>query len=282
MYVFLLLSLYFIPVLNLSKQLLFSPGPGGNWERRIQFNLDCMYLGNKSLFFIINLLTWGLLGNMLELLRLPNVIRQLLAILGSASIPEMRVRSRAVAYDGVEFIFGEHMAYFLTNFSICCFVVNMCPLIGPFGLLYSIIKHAVDSYNLIVGAYRPSKVDVRQFYLIVANILLFIGLASTFNMVTYLRFRIKDTSAHATADKYGPVILIFMTVLCLVQIQSQHRYPIPLFQDRKAEVFAKSPSSISSATTTAKTEPAPPDTSTLKKTKPYQPSFLHRGNWSYY
>ena len=88
----------------------------------------------------MGLMTTGLFGNVFELLRVPNILRQMVAMMGSASIPEMKVRSRAVAYEGVEFVFGEHMAYFLTNFTITCGLSTLSPLILPWGLLYSLFK----------------------------------------------------------------------------------------------------------------------------------------------
>ena len=36
----------------------------------------------------------------------------------------------------------------------------VCPLITPFGLLYMILKHMTDRYNLYFG-YIPTKVDKR-------------------------------------------------------------------------------------------------------------------------
>ena len=185
----------------------------------------CIKIDQTSAYFILNLQTWAFIGNMMELLRLPNIFNQILVVLGSASIPEMRIRSRAVSHDTIEFVFGMHMAYFLTNFSISCFLNVLSPLVGPFGLLYSINKHMVDSYNLIVGSYRPSKVNVHQFHLIVANILVCVGILSCLILYSYITFVKNNTFL----GNWGRYMIFIPLILSFVQIQSHHRYPFPLF-----------------------------------------------------
>lgn len=54
-------------------------------------------------------------------------------------------------------------------------LASSSPLILPFGLFYTIVKHSVDSYCLIAGVFKPTTVESRPFYLLVTNLFSFIG-----------------------------------------------------------------------------------------------------------
>jgi hypothetical protein len=60
------------------------------------------------------------------------------------------LQRRAYFYD-----YGNHYAWFLSIFAITMAYSVSCPLITPCGLVYAVMKHVVDRYNIFF-AYRPS------------------------------------------------------------------------------------------------------------------------------
>uniref|UniRef100_A0A3P8XVS8 Transmembrane protein 63C n=1 Tax=Esox lucius TaxID=8010 RepID=A0A3P8XVS8_ESOLU len=123
-------------------------------DRDIKF--QCVFLPDNGAFFVNYVITSSLIGTAMELLRIPALmvyaLRLCFAKSGAERIHVKRVRGA--------FQFGLEYAW-----TMCIYAVSMtysitCPIIVPFGLLYLILKHMVDRYN-IYYAYVPTKLNQR-------------------------------------------------------------------------------------------------------------------------
>ncbi|KAI1895532.1 hypothetical protein AGOR_G00107220 [Albula goreensis] len=124
-------------------------------ERDIKF--QCVFLPDNGAFFVNYVITSSLIGTAMELLRIPALMVYALRLCFAKSEAERIHVKRSQAY---EFQFGLEYAW-----TMCIFAVSMtysitCPIIVPFGLVYLVLKHMVDRYN-IYYAYVPTKLSQR-------------------------------------------------------------------------------------------------------------------------
>uniref|UniRef100_A0A3Q3VRQ2 Uncharacterized protein n=1 Tax=Mola mola TaxID=94237 RepID=A0A3Q3VRQ2_MOLML len=124
-------------------------------ERAVKF--QCVFLPDNGAFFVNYVITSSLIGTSMELLRIPALTVYALRLCFAKSQADRIHIKRSQAY---EFQFGLEYAW-----TMCIFAVSMtysitCPIITPFGLLYVILKHMVDRYN-IYYAYVPTKLNQR-------------------------------------------------------------------------------------------------------------------------
>ncbi|KAG7238555.1 hypothetical protein INR49_030828 [Caranx melampygus] len=124
-------------------------------EKNVKF--QCVFLPDNGAFFVNYVITSSLIGTSMELLRIPALTVYALRLCFAKSQAERIHVKRSQAY---EFQFGLEYAW-----TMCIFAVSMtysitCPIITPFGLLYVILKHLVDRYN-IYYAYVPTKLNQR-------------------------------------------------------------------------------------------------------------------------
>uniref|UniRef100_A0A8C7VSE9 Transmembrane protein 63C n=1 Tax=Oncorhynchus mykiss TaxID=8022 RepID=A0A8C7VSE9_ONCMY len=119
--------------------------------------LECVFLPDNGAFFVNYVITSSLIGTAMELLRIPALMVYALRLcLAKPGAERIHVK-RSQAY---EFQFGLEYAW-----TMCIYAVSMtysitCPIIMPFGLLYLILKHMVDRYN-IYYAYVPTNLNQR-------------------------------------------------------------------------------------------------------------------------
>ncbi|KAL0969097.1 hypothetical protein UPYG_G00222590 [Umbra pygmaea] len=118
---------------------------------------QCVFLPDNGAFFVNYVITSSLIGTAMELLRIPALAVYALRLCFAKSGAERIHVKRSQAY---EFQFGLEYAW-----TMCIYTVSMtysitCPVIVPFGLLYLILKHLVDRYN-IYYAYVPTKLNQR-------------------------------------------------------------------------------------------------------------------------
>lgn len=124
-------------------------------NKKEEDNIKWKCVSENGAFFLKYVTTCSLIGTALDLIRLPELLLYLIWMFYSRSSAErLAVRMKAA----FEFDYGVQYAWILTLFTITlCFSV-VCPLITPFGLVYMILKHMVDRYN-IYFAYVTTKVD---------------------------------------------------------------------------------------------------------------------------
>uniref|UniRef100_A0A8C8CG44 Transmembrane protein 63C n=1 Tax=Oncorhynchus tshawytscha TaxID=74940 RepID=A0A8C8CG44_ONCTS len=154
-FVLLVFMVIILPSLGLSSLDLFF-----RWLFDVNFledkdvKLECVFLPDNGAFFVNYVITSSLIGTAMELLRIPALMVYALRLCLAKPGAE-RIHSQAY-----EFQFGLEYAW-----TMCIYAVSMtysitCPIIMPFGLLYLILKHMVDRYN-IYYAYVPTNLNQR-------------------------------------------------------------------------------------------------------------------------
>ncbi|KAK3537519.1 hypothetical protein QTP70_012479 [Hemibagrus guttatus] len=116
---------------------------------------QCVFLPDNGAFFVNYVITSSLIGTAMELLRIPSLLIYSLRLCFAKSKAERIHVKRSQAY---EFQFGLEYAWTMCIFSVSMTYSITCPIIVPFGLLYLILKHLVDRYN-IYYAYIPTKLS---------------------------------------------------------------------------------------------------------------------------
>uniref|UniRef100_A0A8C9YAM7 Transmembrane protein 63C n=1 Tax=Sander lucioperca TaxID=283035 RepID=A0A8C9YAM7_SANLU len=133
-------------------------------EKEVKF--QCVFLPDNGAFFVNYVITSSLIGTSMELLRIPALTVYAVRLCFAKSQAERIHVKRAY-----EFQFGLEYAW-----TMCIFAVSMtysitCPIITPFGLLYVILKHMVDRYN-IYYAYVPTKLSQRIHRAAISQVIL--------------------------------------------------------------------------------------------------------------
>uniref|UniRef100_A0A8C5THB8 Transmembrane protein 63C n=1 Tax=Malurus cyaneus samueli TaxID=2593467 RepID=A0A8C5THB8_9PASS len=123
-------------------------------EAEIKF--QCVFLPDNGAFFVNYVVTSSLIGTAMELLRIPGLLVYTARLCFAKSEPE-RLHVKRVAY---QFQFGLEYAWTCCIFSVVMTYSITCPIIVPFGLLYMLLKHMVDRYN-IYYVYIPTKLNQR-------------------------------------------------------------------------------------------------------------------------
>ncbi|XP_028930498.1 calcium permeable stress-gated cation channel 1 isoform X1 [Ornithorhynchus anatinus] len=122
-------------------------------EARIKF--QCVFLPDNGAFFVNYVITASLTGTAMELLRIPALLVYAARLCLANSEPERLHIRRSQAY---EFQFGLQYAWTSCIFSVVMTYSIICPIIVPFGLLYMLLKHLVDRYN-IYYVFIPTKLS---------------------------------------------------------------------------------------------------------------------------
>ncbi|XP_077179434.1 osmosensitive cation channel TMEM63C isoform X1 [Paroedura picta] len=157
-YFFLVFMVIILPSLGLTSLDLFF-----RWLFDIHFldeaeiKFQCVFLPDNGAFFVNYVITSSLIGTAMELLRIPGLIVYATRLCFAKSEPERLHIKRNQAY---EFQFGLEYAWTCCIFAVVMTYSITCPIIVPFGLLYMLLKHMVDRYN-IYYVYIPTKLNQR-------------------------------------------------------------------------------------------------------------------------
>lgn len=155
-YFFLVFMVIILPSLGLTSLDLFF-----RWLFDVHFldsanvKLQCVFLPNNGAFFVNYVITASLIGTAMELLRIPGLTVYATRLCLAKSVPERLHVKRSQAY---EFQFGLEYAWTTCVFSVMMTYSITCPIIVPFGLIYLLLKHMTDRYN-IYYAYIPTKLS---------------------------------------------------------------------------------------------------------------------------
>ncbi|XP_043119583.1 calcium permeable stress-gated cation channel 1 isoform X1 [Puntigrus tetrazona] len=164
---------------------------------------QCVFLPDNGAFFVNYVITSSLIGTAMELLRIPALLVYSLRLCFAKSKAERIHVKRSQAY---EFQFGLEYAWTMCIFSVSMTYSITCPIIVPFGLLYLVLKHMVDRYN-IYYAYLPTKLSQRIHSAAVSQVVV----APILCMFWLLFFSVL---------RLGPVqpisLFTFITLLCCI------------------------------------------------------------------
>lgn len=150
-YLFLLLMVIIWPSLGLTslKAFLLTMLTKGD------FPWNCLFPVKIGAFFVNYTIQAAFLGNIMELMRIPELLVYLWYVALSRSRAEVDTASRYVVWD---FSIGIRYPRFLLIFAMVVTYSVSCPLITVAGLVYMVIKHLIDRYN-IYYVYNPSKIN---------------------------------------------------------------------------------------------------------------------------
>uniref|UniRef100_A0A8C1T2C2 Transmembrane protein 63Ba n=1 Tax=Cyprinus carpio TaxID=7962 RepID=A0A8C1T2C2_CYPCA len=155
-YTFLIFMVLLLPSLGLSSLDVFF-----RWlfdkkfldEAKVRF--ECVFLPDNGAFFVNYVIASAFIGNAMDLLRIPYFLMYMIRLCLARSAAERRNVKKHQAY---EFQFGAAYAWMMNVFTVVMTYSITCPIIVPFGLMYMLLKHLVDRYNMYY-AYLPSKLD---------------------------------------------------------------------------------------------------------------------------
>uniref|UniRef100_A0A672H5Q1 CSC1-like protein 2 n=1 Tax=Salarias fasciatus TaxID=181472 RepID=A0A672H5Q1_SALFA len=156
-YTFLIFMVLLLPSLGLSSLDVFF-----RWVFDRRFLADakliffrCVFLPDNGAFFVNYVIASAFIGNAMDLLRIPGLLMYMIRLCLARSAAERRNVKRHQAY---EFQFGAAYAWMMCVFTVVMTYSITCPIIVPFGLMYMLLKHLADRYNMYY-AYLPSKLD---------------------------------------------------------------------------------------------------------------------------
>ncbi|XP_052766027.1 calcium permeable stress-gated cation channel 1-like isoform X2 [Mya arenaria] len=202
-FIFLILMVLILPSLGLtSASALFDlfiqdQGKSVNW--------GCIFLSGNGAFFVNYIITSAFIGTALELLRFSELFVYGIRILKTRSSAERTsVRKNVLR----EFQYGNNYAWFLCVFAIIMSYSVSCPLIAPFGLVYMVLKHIIDRYN-IYFAYKPSKISPN----IHSTAVTYVIIAVIFLQFNFVFFSVIRGSADQPISIFSSVILLVILVV---------------------------------------------------------------------
>lgn len=161
-------------------------------ETDLSLQWSCVFLPGHCAFFVKYVITAALTGSALELLRFSELFMYCLKMLLARSAAEKSaIRKMAVH----EFHYSLNYAWMMCIFAVIISYSFLSPMVVPCGLVYIILKHGVDRYN-IYFAYRPSKTYKEIHYssvsfmilaiiLLQLNLIFFVSFTSNINKSLY-------------------------------------------------------------------------------------------------
>lgn len=119
------------------------------------FPWNCLFPVKIGSFFVNYTIQAAFLGNIMELMRLSELLIYMWYVVTGRSRAEVDTASRYVVWD---FSIGIRYPRFLLIFAMVVTYSVSCPLITVAGFVYMVIKHLIDRYN-IYYVYNPSKIN---------------------------------------------------------------------------------------------------------------------------
>lgn len=202
-FVFLLLMVLILPSLGLtSAKALFDIFV---IDKSQSVHWNCIFLAGNGAFFVNYVITSAFIGTALELLRFSELFTYGLKLLMAKSSAERTSVRKHVLW---EFQYGMQYAWFLCVFAILMSYSLSCPLIMPFGLVYMILKHIVDRYN-IYFAYKPSRISPHIHWTAIN----FVIVSVIFLQFNFVFFSVLRGSSDQPISIFSIVVLFFTLLL---------------------------------------------------------------------
>uniref|UniRef100_A0A8C5HXH1 CSC1-like protein 2 n=1 Tax=Gouania willdenowi TaxID=441366 RepID=A0A8C5HXH1_GOUWI len=211
-YTFLIFMVLLLPSLGLSSLDVFF-----RWlfDRRFladaKVRFECVFLPDNGAFFVNYVIASAFIGNAMDLLRIPGLLMYMIRLCLARSASERRNVKRHQAY---EFQFGSAYAWMMCVFTVVMTYSITCPIIVPFGLMYMLLKHLADRYNMYY-AYLPSKLDKKIHSGAVNQVV-----AAPILCLFWLLFF--STVRSAATSMFTFVVLIITIIICLSHVCFGH------------------------------------------------------------
>ncbi|NXX10783.1 CSCL1 protein, partial [Podargus strigoides] len=166
-YIFLIFMVLILPSLGLTSLDFFFRWLFDRESSDSAVRLECVFLPDQGAFFVNYVIASAFIGNGMELLRLPGLILYTIRMIMAKSTAERKNIKQQQAF---EYEFGAMYAWMLCVFTVIMAYsitfLNNLSLPLPFylpGLIYILLKHMVDRYNLYY-AYLPAKLEKKMHF----------------------------------------------------------------------------------------------------------------------
>uniref|UniRef100_A0A6Q2YYB7 Transmembrane protein 63B n=1 Tax=Esox lucius TaxID=8010 RepID=A0A6Q2YYB7_ESOLU len=214
-YTFLIFMVLLLPSLGLSSLDVFF-----RWlfdksfldEATVRF--ECVFLPDNGAFFVNYVIASAFIGNAMDLLRIPGLLMYMIRLCLARSAAERRNVKRHQAY---EFQFGAAYAWMMCVFTVVMTYSITCPIIVPFGLMYMLLKHLADRYNMYY-AYLPSKLD-KKIHSGAVNQVVAAPILCLFWLLFFSTVR---TGFSAPTSMFTFIVLIITIIVCLSHVCFGH------------------------------------------------------------
>uniref|UniRef100_A0A8C1KH02 Transmembrane protein 63B n=1 Tax=Cyprinus carpio TaxID=7962 RepID=A0A8C1KH02_CYPCA len=177
-------------------------------------DLVCVFLPDNGAFFVNYVIASAFIGNAMDLLRIPGLLMYMIRLCLARSAAERRNVKRHQAF---EFQFGAAYAWMMCVFTVVMTYSITCPIIVPFGLMYMLLKHLVDRYNMYY-AYLPSKLD-KKIHSGAVNQVVAAPILCLFWLLFFSTMR---TGFLTPTSMFTFVVLIITIVVCLSHVCFGH------------------------------------------------------------
>ncbi|XP_027021655.2 CSC1-like protein 2 isoform X1 [Tachysurus fulvidraco] len=214
-YTFLIFMVLLLPSLGLSSLDVFF-----RWlfdkmflaNAKVRF--ECVFLPDNGAFFVNYVIASAFIGNAMDLLRIPGLLMYMIRLCLARSAAERRNVKKHQAY---EFQFGAAYAWLMNVFTVVMTYSITCPIIVPFGLMYMLLKHLVDRYNMYY-AYLPSKLD-KKIHSGAVNQVVAAPILCLFWLLFFSTVR---TGFLAGTSMFTFVVLIITIIICVSHVVFGH------------------------------------------------------------
>ncbi|TKS67946.1 CSC1-like protein 2 [Collichthys lucidus] len=226
-YTFLIFMVLLLPSLGLSSLDVFF-----RWlfdkkflaDAKVRF--ECVFLPDNGAFFVNYVIASAFIGNAMDLLRIPGLLMYMIRLCLARSAADRR------NHQAYEFQFGAAYAWMMNVFTVVMAYSITCPIIVPFGqchkptmhcysfesgLMYMLLKHLVDRYNMYY-AYLPSKLDKKIHSGAVTQVVA----APILCLFWLLFFSTVRTGFETPTSMFTLVVLIVTIVVCLSHVCFGH------------------------------------------------------------
>lgn len=177
-------------------------------EAKIRF--ECVFLPDNGAFFVNYVIASAFIGNAMDLLRIPGLLMYMIRLCLARSAADRKNVKRHQAY---EFQFGAAYAWMMCVFTVVMTYSITCPIIVPFGLMYMLLKHLADRYNMYY-AYLPSKLD-KKIHSGAVNQVVAAPILCLFWLLFFSTVR---SGFSAATSMFTFVVLIITIIICLCHV----------------------------------------------------------------
>uniref|UniRef100_A0A8C6KJU6 Transmembrane protein 63B n=2 Tax=Nothobranchius furzeri TaxID=105023 RepID=A0A8C6KJU6_NOTFU len=214
-YTFLIFMVLLLPSLGLSSLDVFF-----RWLFDKKFladatlRFDCVFLPDNGAFFVNYVIASAFIGNANDLLRIPGLLMYMIRLCLARSAAERKNVKKHQAY---EFQFGAAYAWMMCVFTVVMTYSITCPIIVPFGLMYMLLKHLADRYNMYY-AYLPSKLD-KKIHVGAVNQVVAAPILCLFWLLFFSTLR---SGISGATSVFTFVVLIITIIICLSHVCFGH------------------------------------------------------------
>ncbi|XP_033835789.1 CSC1-like protein 2 isoform X2 [Periophthalmus magnuspinnatus] len=214
-YTFLIFMVLLLPSLGLSSlDVFFRWLFDRSFEAAPSVRFECVFLPDNGAFFVNYVIASAFIGNAMDLLRIPGLLMYMIRLCLARSAAERRNVKRHQAY---EFQFGAAYAWMMCVFTVVMTYSITCPIIVPFGLMYMLLKHLADRYNMYY-AYLPSKLD-KKIHSGAVNQVVAAPILCLFWLLFFSTVR---SGFLAATSMFTFVVLIITIIICLSHVCFGH------------------------------------------------------------